>query len=331
MRALIPVAGSGLRLSPITESKPKVLVEVAGKPVLAHILDNLLTSSIRELVLIVGYLKEQVIEWTNIEYGSHFDIHFIHQEEQLGLGHAIYTAREFLDHSEIMIVLGDEIFTRSYSEMVQSYRTMPEITGAIGIKTVDDPTHYGMVQIGPRNYITHMVEKPQLFPEKTAIAGVYYFKHGEDLLSSLEFIMDENEPLHEYQLTDALQLMINSGSIMPAFEVGDWYDCGRPETLIESNRRLLEKEHPISPLCTIINSEIIEPCYFGPGSVISNSRIGPYVSIGKNVKIEDSTMTDTILESNTVVKSVTLEGGIVSGSGVLINHIPDSEWRYLPI
>lgn len=331
MRAIIPVAGNGLRLSPITDSKPKALVEVAGKPVLAHILDNLKKGPINELVLVVGHLKEHVIEWAKSEYDTYFDLHFVTQEEQLGLGHAIFAAREFLDDSEVLIALGDEIFASPYSDMICDYRTMPDLTGSIGIKSVGNPLHYGMVKIGPNNCITQMVEKPKVFPEKTAIAGVYYFKHGQDLLSSLEVIMHHKKHLQEYQLTDALQLMIKNGSLMSAFDVGCWYDCGRPDSLLESNRQLLDRCHYISPSCTVTNSEIIAPCHFGSDSVIVNSRVGPYVSIGRNTKIENSSMIDTILESNTTVNSITLEGGIVSGDGALVNHQTDSEWCYLPI
>ena len=235
------------------------------------------------------------------------------------------------DDSEVMIALGDEIFTNPYFQMILPFRSLVDITGAIGIKTVKDSTHYGMVKIGPNNCITYMVEKPEKFSEKTAIAGVYYLKHGRDLIASLEMIMNNQGSDLELQLTDALQIMIKTDSKLLAFDVGDWYDCGRPETLIESNRRLLEKNHYVSPSCRIVNSEIIEPCYLGPNSFVSNSRVGPYVSLGRNVKIENSSIIDLIIESNTVANSISLEGGIVSRNDALVNHTSESEWKFLKI
>ena len=320
MRAIIPVAGKGDRLNPITDIKPKVLVEVAGKPVLGYIIDSFKNSPITEIVLVVGYLKDQVIDWVRKEYESRFNIQFVHQDNQLGLGHAIYVARDFLDDSEIVIALGDEIFLTPYPDMLKPYRAQSDIAGALGIKTVGNPSHYGMVQIGFDNTITHMVEKPNRFPTDTAVAGVYYLKHGYDLLSSLEMMTTNCKNHGEYQLTDALQLMIKNGAKMIAFDVGEWYDCGRFEVLLRSNRQILEKNHFISPSSQIINSEIIPPCHIGSNSMIVDSKIGPYASIGHDAKIDSSYISNSILESKSVVKSASLEGGFVSGNRAFMNH-----------
>jgi glucose-1-phosphate thymidylyltransferase len=300
LKTIIPLAGNGLRLRPVTESKPKALIEVAGKPVLEHILLNLSQSPVNELVLIVGYMREHVIEWVEEHFANRFHLTYAVQDKQIGLGHAIYCAREYLD-DEIIITLGDEIFSKPYTEMIPfDKENKPEVS--IGIKQVDDPTHYGMVTLGNDGFVKELVEKPTNFEGNTAIGGVYYIREGAHLLKALKHIISIENGDAEYQLTDALQYMLEMGTHMSTFNVGDWYDCGRLETLMESNHRLLEKNHFISETATIVNSEIIEPCIIGPNTRISNSRIGPYVSIGADVTITNCIIWDAILESKTVLK-----------------------------
>ena len=321
MRAIIPVAGNGTRLSPITKYKAKVLVEVAGRPVLAHILDNLSDSDVDEVVMVVGHKRQQIIEWTHNNYRDRFEFHFVHQKQTLGLGHAIYCARNYLDSEETVILLGDVIFSSPYSGMLKDARASGKSSGALGIKFVDNPRYYGMVKIGENELVESMVEKPREFESRSAIAGIYYLREGESLLDSLEYIMGSRKTRGEYQLTDALQNMVSNGTAFSVFRVGDWYDCGRLETLISSNRQLLEKSHHIDKSSEIRNCEIVGPCIIGPESCVTDSRIGPYVSIGSNASVSNCTLEDIILESASHMENSTQSYGVVSKDTQLFRYI----------
>lgn len=312
MRAIIPVAGNGLRLRPITNTKPKALIEVAGKPVLEHIIMNMCDSDINEIVLIVGHMKQSIINWMNDMYQDRFNLHFIQQKEKLGLGHAIFCANEFLDETEVLITLGDEIFAKPYSSMIEEFRNVNNSTCAVGIKEVDDPNHYGMIRLDENNIVTEMLEKPSSFDGRLALAGVYYFKKGVDLLSSIGEIMNRHYNEVEYQLTDALQLMIERGTRFSTINVGKWYDCGRIDKIMSSNQQLLENNHFIHESSTIVDSKIIEPCFIGKDSRISNSTVGPYVSVGANVSIDNCEFENAIIESNTAIFGIKLKNGIYS-------------------
>jgi glucose-1-phosphate thymidylyltransferase len=236
MRAIIPVAGYAKRMRPITDYKPKALVEVAGKPVLEHIMFNLAQNGIKELVLIVGHMKEMIIEWLEENFGDKFSLSFVEQKELLGLGHAIYMAKEFLDDEEVLVMLGDEILSKNYSEMIKGCKENKDIDAAVGTMIVKNPSHYGMLRMNADGYVTLMVEKPKSFNGKLALAGVYYFKRGRDLKQALEAIVNKKFRGREYQLTDALQQMVERKSRFVTFSVGEGYDCGRPDSLIKSNR-----------------------------------------------------------------------------------------------
>jgi glucose-1-phosphate thymidylyltransferase len=312
LKGLIPVAGNGSRLRPITDAKPKPLIEIAGRPILDYLLEKMKRSGITELILIVGYMKERIIDWVNEHYGDAFKIHYVLQEEQLGLGHAVYSARDHLDSEELLIALGDEIFSWDYSLMIRDVIDVNDIDGAIGYKEVDDYQHYGMIETNEDGLITGLIEKPESFQGRMAIAGVYYIKSGEVLRKSLAHIMKNNSGTGEYQLTDALSHMVDSGAKFPVFGVGEWHDCGRLDTMLKSNRSLLDNTGKIAEDVKIINSEITPPVYIGPGSTISESTIGPYVSIGAESVIDSCTLDNVIIESNTSLKLSRSTGAIFS-------------------
>jgi len=315
LRAIIPVAGNGLRLRPISELKPKVLIEVAGRPVLDHILRNLAESEIDELVFIVGPMKKLVKEWAEKLYGDRFTQRYVTQDKQLGLGHAIYCAKDFLE-GKVLITLGDEIFSRSYYSIIKSMDSNNS-HAAIGIKEVDDHHHYGMIRVDKDNIVTEMVEKPLEFDGRLAIAGVYYLNEASYLKKALEQTMKKRGAGGEYQLTDALQLMVEGGTRFSTISVGEWYDCGRLETLLSSNRRLLERSHYVDESAYILNSEIVEPCYIGPNTRVVNSKIGPNVSMGAGASLESCTLQDAVVETGTIGTGYNIRQCILSGNKIL--------------
>lgn len=311
MRAIIPIAGKGERLHPLTHYKPKVLVEVAGKPVLEHILDNLVHSGIRDVLLIVGHMKEEIRSWTLQKYRDRLDINFNSQEQQLGLGHAIRCADEYLS-DEILIMLGDEIFENKYSEMVRHYVDSNSGDGALGTKHVTEPQHYGMLRVDGKGVIQELVEKPPEFDGNLGIAGLYYIKDGHSLKEALDVLMERERKLGEFQLTDALQIMVENGARFSTFDVGNWYDCGRFETLMVSNQKLLKRYNLIDESSHIKHTKIIEPCYIGPGAEISDSTLGPFVAVGVNATIDNSQLEDVILESHSSTHGVSGRRGVIS-------------------
>ncbi|NMB46994.1 MAG: NTP transferase domain-containing protein, partial [Firmicutes bacterium] len=223
MKAILPVAGVGSRLRPQTHTVPKALVHVAGKPILGHILDSLQPTGIDEVVLVVGYLGEKIVDYVKSTYDLRVQV--VEQEERLGLGHAIFLTRECIQADEpVLIVLGDTIVQADLRSVLQRRTT------AIGVREVDHPSNFGVVQL-EGNRITKLIEKPKEPPTNLAVVGVYYIENSDLLFRSLAGIIEEDIRMGgEFQLTDGLQRMIDHGEPMEVFNVEDWLDCGNPET-----------------------------------------------------------------------------------------------------
>lgn len=307
MKAIIPVAGEGTRLRPHTHTTPKVLVNVAGKPILGHILEKLIAVGVDEVILIVGYRGQQVTDYVT----NHFDlkVHVVHQEKLLGLGHAIYMAREYMTGEPALIVLGDTIFDCSFEGALSSGEC------SIGVKEVDDPRRFGVVVLED-GYIRELVEKPDPPPSNLAIVGLYYIQDTAILRRALEKLIleQDHKTKGEYQLTDALGIMLRQGVKMRTFPVDHWYDCGKAETLLETNRILLEqKPRPVVGERCIIR----DPVHIADGVVLVDSIIGPYVSIAEGSRIEQSIIEDSIINRNSVVRRATLRMSLLGDSSVV--------------
>jgi len=300
-RVIIPVAGVGKRLRPHTISSPKALIEVAGKPILGHILDGIASIDSEEVVFIVGPMGESIEKYVRETYGLP-NAHFIHQETPLGLGHAIYLAQDRSDGSPVLILLGDTIFDADIGAAIARNRNF------IGLKEVPDPGRFGVVELDGER-VVRLVEKPDVPPSNLAVVGIYYFTHDEKLFSALEeTIQSGRKTRGEFQLTDALQLMVDRGEDIYYMTVDGWYDCGKPETLLATQRYLLGRlrEQPEIP-----GSVIIPPVFIHETARISRSIIGPYVSISEGVVTERSILSNSIVRRNSVIKQMSLDGAII--------------------
>ncbi|RMH72225.1 MAG: nucleotidyl transferase [Gemmatimonadetes bacterium] len=308
MKAIIPVAGMGTRLKPHTHTLPKVLIQVAGKPMLAHILDELKAVGIHDVILVVGYLGEKIINYVKNNYDFHVDVVF--QEELLGLGHAIYLAHEFVQPDEAsLIVLGDTIFDVALGPVINGNYS------SIGVKYVEDPRRFGVV-LENNGFIESLVEKPEKPVSHQAIVGIYYLKNSGLLFSCLKELMEKNiRTKGEYQLTDALNLMLQNGEQMTAFPVEGWYDCGKPETLLQTNRDLLARTGTKSP--ALDNSSIIPPVWIHNSVQIKDSVIGPYVTIAKGVTIDHSIIQNSIISDHASVIRMLLTESLVGDHAVV--------------
>jgi glucose-1-phosphate thymidylyltransferase len=304
MRAIIPVAGVGSRLRPHTYTLPKVLLNVAGKPILGHILDELVRQGIRECTIITGYLRELVEDYVRSNYDLKFD--FIQQDQLHGLGHAIWLARETFGTEPMLVILGDTIFEVALETVIGS------ATSSLGVKEVEDPRRFGVVECAPDGMITRLVEKPEVPQTNLALVGLYYIKNPQLLASSLErLIASDIRTRGEYQLTDALQMMIDQGEPFTTFAVEGWHDCGKPETLLSTNRYLLDRKTTSRALD---DSIIIPPVYIDPSAVVKRSVVGPYATIAAHSTVKNSIVRDSIISNYALVEQSMLAESIVGNN-----------------
>jgi len=307
MRAVIPVAGFGKRLKPHTYSWPKVLLNVGGKPILGHILDKLIAENINKATFIIGHLGEKIKNYVQNEYPS-ISVDFVEQKEMLGLGHAIYTAIPTFDDEEIFIILGDTVFDVDITNVFKSKTT------SLGVKTVDDPSRFG-VAVMDNDKILKLVEKPKTPISKLALVGLYYISNAKLLANCLEELVQKGiRTNNEFQLTDALQIMIDRGENISIFPVEGWYDCGKPETLLSTNKFLLSKNKKEINLSNVI---INPPVFISDNANIKNCVIGPYTTIAENCKIENSIIVNSIINAESSVEKTMLENSII-GNGTIV-------------
>ena len=307
MRAIIPVAGIGSRLKPHTFSTPKVLLNVGGKPILGHILDKLLEEDVHKATFVIGHLGEMIKNFVQTNY-SNIDAEFIEQKEMEGLGHAIYTAIPTFDDDEIFIILGDTIFDVNLKSVFKNKKT------ALGVKEVDDPRRFGVAVIN-NGYIKKLVEKPQTPVSNLALVGLYYISNSKVLIKSLNKLVEKDlRTKGELQLTDALQMMIEDGEKISTFPVEGWYDCGKPETLLSTNQYLLDVKSSSKKFNNVV---VNKPVYIADDAEISNSIIGPYATIDKGCKIEESIIKNSIVGSNAQVSKSLLENSIIGNNSIV--------------
>ncbi len=292
MKAIIPVAGAGTKLRPHTYTQPKALIPLAGKTILSIIVDQLQEAGINEFIFIVGYLGEKIHDYVKEKYPE-LTTHFVYQNERHGIGHAILLTRRIVGEDEVFIVLGDTICEYNVKEVIDNPHSL------LGVKRVDDPRTFGVAEIDEHGNISRVVEKPQIPKSNMALVGIYRIKETAFLFNCLENNMREQVTSYgEYNLTDAIECMIKSGAKFQSFKVQNWFDCGRKETLIESNAKLLKKfGSNINPEHQFENTIIIEPVSIAAGCDIKNSIVGPNVAIGEKTIVNYSIIKDSIIGS----------------------------------
>ena len=307
MKAIITAAGIGSRLRPHTHTAPKALLHVAGKPILGHILDELLAFGIRDIVFVVGFLGDKIVDYVKSNYN--IKASFVTQDELNGLGWAIHLTREYIVGDEpVLIILGDTIFETDLTGILNGEYD------SIGTKIVDDPRRFGIAQTDGK-FITELVEKPEKPLSNQALVGIYYIKSADLFIRCLDRLIDEKITTRgEYQLTDALELMIKDGCEMTTFNVDGWFDCGKPETLLETNRYLLSQ---IKSIDKREGNVLIPPVYISPTAILENSVVGPNVSVGDNSRIVRSVIRDSIVSEDAEVTDCLLERSLIGNSSII--------------
>lgn len=305
MKAIIPVAGAGTKLRPHSYTQPKALIPLAGKTVLSIIIDQLKEAGISEFVFIVGYLGEKIQDYVKLKYPD-IRAYYVHQVDRQGVGHAIRLTKNIAGSDEVFVVLGDTICEYNIKEVVESPYSM------IGVRKVDDPRDFGVAEIDDDEFISRVVEKPQIPKSNMAMVGLYKIRETEQMFQCLESNIRQGLRSHgEYSLTDALDCMIKMGLKFKAFKVENWFDCGKKETLLESNATLLKKFAPQTDTRQFENTVIIPPVSIGAGCSIKNSIIGPDVAIGDNTTVDYSIIKNSIIGSFSNLFDIVLNESVI--------------------
>lgn len=305
--AIVPVAGAGTRLRPHTHTTPKALLLVAGQPILGHILDQLKAAGPERVILVVspGAQGERIREYAAAR--SDLRIECVVQAEPRGLGHAVAQAKVAAGFSPLLIVLGDTIVQAKLDEFVRN-------GSRVGVREVSDPRRFGVAKVRG-DKIVELEEKPDNPSSNLALVGLYYIANGPALFECLESLMREGRLTRgEIQLTDALELLLERGEELRPFPVGGWYDCGKTETLLETNRALLDQ------LATPVSREgvlVLPPVALDPTADVTSAVIGPHVSIGPRAQVRHAVVRDSIVNQGAIVEDILLEGSVVGENAVV--------------
>jgi glucose-1-phosphate thymidylyltransferase len=316
MKAVIPLAGKGTRLRPHTHHTPKPLLKVAGKPVLSYILDDLKAVGVEELVLIVGHLREEIETWMAAEYPE-LRPHYVLQEVQDGTAGAVALAEPFVDE-EVLIVFADAVLEVDY-DLVRTLDA--SYAGVIWAKEVEDYQRFGVITTHADGTMERIVEKPSEPISHLANIGLYYIRDHRLLYEGIHHTLESPPgPSGEFYLTDAFQYMVDHGSRILTATVEGWWDAGKPETLLETNRHLVETGRGgVHESAVVDGAHIVDPVRLEAGVVIRGGRIGPNVTIEKGSRVEGCELRDVVIGPNAVLERSNLSDSLVGGHAVIRN------------
>ncbi len=304
------MAGWGTRMRPHTWSKPKPLVSVAGRTALEHLMDMFKTlpePENVEFVFIVGpYLGElQIPAFIKENYPS-IKAHYVVQSEMKGQAHALWLGREFM-HGPMMVVFSDSIIETDFA-----FLSDEKADGVAWVLPFPDPRRFGVAEVGADGWVKRFIEKPTSLENNLVVIGCYWFKSAEQLLAAIEEQMERDITLKgEYFLADTISVMIEHGAKVRTHNGISWLDAGTIEATLDTNRILLDKMGSQVAKFKGSDVEIIEPCAIDETAEISNSKIGPHASIGANCKIENSTVSESIVEAGSEIQAASLSRSMV--------------------
>src|SRR5689334_3677154 len=272
MKVIVPLAGKGTRLLPLTQRVPKPLVHVAGRPVMDYVMDGLKGLDVAELIVITGHLKDVVERYIRARYDV--PARFVEQKKLDGTAGAISLARPYVD-GPVLIVFVDTLFDADLSVIATS-----DADGILWAKEVDDYQRFGVIVTDQRGYMTRIIEKPSTPISKLANIGLYYIRDWQTLFAGIAAVMGRTPGKGgEFYLTDAFQYMVDQGKKLVVGAVDGWYDCGKVDTLLETNRHLLENGRARRPAKVPPGVTIVEPVYIEDGVTLRDCTVGPNVSV----------------------------------------------------
>jgi glucose-1-phosphate thymidylyltransferase len=337
MKALFLCAGKGTRLRPLTSSMSKHLLPVANKPILFYGLEQIADSGIRDVGIVVGENSTDIE--AAVGNGSKFGLKvtYILQDNPKGLAHAVKVGRDFVGDDDFVVYLGDNLLMESVKPMVEKFNSNHEKPSAMVLLTrVDNPSQFGIAELDSAERILRVVEKPENPPTDLAIIGIYLF--DKRIFKAIDGIKPSDRG--ELEITDAIQYLIDNQMTVQSHIVGDWWkDTGRPDDIIEANRFFLERieadiqgsidsnSHVVGQVqihkkAKIINSTIRGPVVIGKNTVIENSFVGPFTSIGDDVRIIHSEIEHSVVCADSVIENI--EGRIdesLIGKNVILRKV----------
>jgi len=316
MKIILPVAGKGTRLRPHTHTKAKSLVHVAGKTVLEHIVSRLVPLEAAEYIFIIDENGGQIRDFMEKKFPD-LSCHYIVQKERKGPAHAIsLAAPRIVDGDDLLIVFNDTIFV---ADLAQIPRLCADCDGLIYSKEVEDYQRFG-VNVLAGEHIVNMVEKPDTPVSRLAQVGLYYLKHAPSFMRYLAETIEAGDMVKgEFYLPTVFMRMIAGGCRFRAPQIDAWLDCGKPETLLETNRYLLNGRHHVHG--EAINCVLVEPVHIEKGAVVRDSILGPHVSVAAGSVVEQSIVRDSIINAGNEVRNMVLHGSIL-GDAVQLLGVP---------
>ncbi|HAJ06418.1 MAG TPA: nucleotidyltransferase [Chloroflexi bacterium] len=314
MKLIIPLAGFGSRLRPHTYSRPKALLNTAGQPVLGHVLNMFKDLDIEEFIFIIGYMGDQIQSYITSTYPN-IKAQFVEQKHLNGQSPAILLAKNFIN-GPVLIGFADTLVKTDLTQLQDA--NQDAITW---VKEVKDPRRFGVAITDKTGNVTQIIEKPSTMEHKLAIVGFYFLRDGQSLMDAIETQVNNNiETKGEYYLADAIQILLKNGLKMTTYEVDVWLDCGKPDSLLLTNKYLLNNGHDTSHMFRSNEYTIVPPVNIHPSATITNSVVGPYATIGANCKINSSIIKNTIIEENSTIENSLISQSLIGQHTIVKNQ-----------
>ena len=308
MKVIIPLAGFGSRMRPHTWSRAKPLLNVAGKTVIGHLLDQMAAITTEEVVFIVGYKGDEIEAWIRAHY-PHLDSHFVQQPEPLGQAHALWLCRDFME-GDVLVAFGDGIVKTEYANIPDA-----NLDAVMLVQAVDDPRSFGVVVVDEQGIVQQLVEKPDTMEHKLAVAGIHWFGNGRLLAQALDTVIREDRKTKgEYYLADAYQVLFEQGVKIGTKPTTFWLDAGNPDNILATNTRLLGLGYGSADAIERSYAEdftVIPPVFLHETAVIERAVIGPYVSIEAGVTIQDSIVRNSLIDADARIENCILDTALV--------------------
>ncbi|MEM0488942.1 MAG: glucose-1-phosphate thymidylyltransferase [Candidatus Bathyarchaeia archaeon] len=335
MKGVILHGGAGTRLRPLTFSGPKQLIPVANKPVSQYVLEDLRDSGIKEVAIVLGETFPELVR-NYYGDGSRFGvtITYVYQGRPLGIAHAISLCKDFVGDDRFVVYLGDNILQNGIKSYLREF-VNSDYDAMILLKEVEDPTRFGVAEFDKDGRLVRLVEKPKVPPSKYALVGVYF-------LTPLIFDMIRRlKPSWrgEYEITDALQMLIDEGyNVGYRFVSGWWLDTGKKDDILYANALILDERVErriegeiinskvegrvsIERGTKVVNSVVRGPAIIGESCYIENSFIGPYTSVGRNSNIINSNIEySVIMEGAQIVGVDRLEESLIGRNAKVVKN-----------
>ncbi len=325
MKIIVPMAGMGKRMRPHTHTTAKPLLPIAGKPIVQRLVEDLAAVAgepVEEVAFVVhpsfGVKVEDELVAIAKSVGARGTIHY--QEVALGTAHAILCAEKALS-GRIIVAFADTLFRAQL-------KLDKDCDGVIWVNKVVDPRAFGVVKLDDKGIITEFVEKPQQFVSDLAIIGIYYFADGEHLRKEMQYLIDNDvKDKGEYQLTNAMENMKQKGARFKAGSVDVWMDCGNKNAMVDTNTKVLGylkgDKALVSPKLKSENSVVIAPCFIGDDVTITNSIVGPNVSIEKGTTVTGSVVRNSILRGMVRVQDAVIDNSMIGERASVTGHAMD--------